>query len=143
MNALSFGSGVKTYTVNETCEISFNPASSQFAQKLLDTVDRCQQVMDETKKKQAAVEADKAAVFELAAEQDGKISEHIDSLFGPGKSAQLFTWGPTAWSDGLPVWLNFCMAILDEVAQNVTQQQGQASERMQEYMKKYEKYQRK
>lgn len=142
MNALSFGNGSKTFVVNESVEISFNPASSQFCKELMDTVERCQQIMEQTKAQQERVEADKKAVFDIAQEQDAKICQQIDNLFGTGKAAQLFPWGATAWSDGLPVWLNFCLAVLDEVAQSVTEQQSKAEPRLQKYLDKYQKYQK-
>lgn len=143
MNNLSFGDGRKTYTVNGSVEICFNPASARFAGTLLDMVDHCQNIMNEVREKQLKVEADKAAVFELAKEQDDRIGAEIDSVFGTGKAAQLFPAGPTAWADGLPVWLNFSMAILDELNENINEQKQQAEPRLAEYMKKYEKYTRK
>ena len=47
MTELNFSTGVKTYTVNETCEISFNPTDSFFVERLFNTFDALDKKQEE------------------------------------------------------------------------------------------------
>ena len=140
MRELKFGGGNRTFTVNETTEITFNPAARQFIDKFLDTMESCIKISEQTDTQKARVEKDRRAVFEIGKEQDEKISAEIDGLFGQGKAAALFPWGPTAWADGLPEWLCFCLTILDTIKEEVSKQKSQGSPRLAEYMEKYKEY---
>lgn len=144
MNTLSFASGNKTYQVNDKVEISFNPASQRFVDEFMDYMDKCTELSQAAEDKKNKVENDKQAVREIGRELDREIAAAIDGMFGDGVAAALFPWGPaTAWGDGFPEWLNFSLAIMDEIAENTEEQHKQTDPRMQKYLDKYKRYQKK
>lgn len=142
METLQFDSGVKTYTVNGGATISFNPVDARFAHKMMDCIDHIQKRMEADKARQFDPE-DVEAVFSAVHERDAYIRAEIDSVFGDGISDQIFQGDICAQANGLPVWLNFTLAILDECDRSCKEQQSQGNPRMDAYMAKYRKYQRK
>lgn len=144
MSILAFASGNRTYQVNEKVCITFNPAAQQFAHSLMDMMDTCTKAAQEADTAKKRVEKDRKAVYEISVELDKKISEEIDALFGTGVAAALFPWGPaTAWGDGLPEWVNFCLAVMDEILTDTETQHSQTDPRLEKYMEKYKRYERK
>lgn len=144
MNTLAFASGNETYQVNDAVSITFNPASGQFAEAFLAKMDEFTKLTEKAEEETKRLSGDKQAVFEIGRELDHKIAEGIDQLFGAGVSAALFPWGPaTAWAEGLPVWVNFCMAILEEMERATESQKQQTDPRIAKYVERYKRYQKK
>lgn len=138
MGELRFNTGVLVWNVNDTTEISFNPASQQFIERFLDMMEKCLKINEaEDGKKDGK---DRREAFRTGRKKDAEISAEIDGLFGDGKAAQLFTWGPTAWADGVPVWFRFAMEILRVIKGEVTTQKAQTSSRLEEYMEMFKEY---
>lgn len=139
MRELSFATGLVSYKVNGGAEIRFNPADSAFVGRLFNTFDGLAKRQD-----QAEIENQEMSGAELfaAAEQRNKeMRQEIDSIFGEPVCEKVFgNQDVYALADGLPLWCNFLMAVIDEVDASVTAQQNQASPRVQHYMAKYAKY---
>ena len=113
MKELSIGTGVVTYSLNGACEVSFNPTDSVFIEKLFnafDTLDKRQ----ESYKDEVSKNADKRELFVIARKMDGEMREIINDVFDVDVCSALFgDMNVYALSDGLPVWANLMLTIMD------------------------------
>lgn len=137
MKELNFETGLVTYSINGRCELSFNPTDSTFVEKLFnafDTLDKKQ----EAYKAEAEKTANKREVFETARKMDEEMRDIINEVFGLDVCAPLFgEMNVYALADGLPVWSNLMLAIMDEVDTTFAREQKQTNSRISKYTKKY------
>lgn len=137
MPELNFDTGVVNFSVNGKCEISFNPTDSAFIEKLFGAFDDLDKRQDSYK---AEIEkmGDKRDIFDFARKRDAEMREIIDSVFGSGVSAALFGgMNVYAMADGLPVWCNLMLAVMDEVDTTFAREQKRTNPRIQKYTAKY------
>lgn len=139
MTELNFDTGRVTYTINENCEVSFNPTDSAFAERLFkafETLDNRQ----ESYKAEIEKVANKREIFDLSRKLDGEMREVVNGVFETDVCTALFG-GMNVYSlaDGLPVWCNLLLAVMDEVDTSFTREQKAMNPRVQKYVKKYHK----
>lgn len=139
MKELSIGTGVVTYSLNGTCEVSFNPTDSVFIEKLFnafDTLDNRQ----ESYKDEVSKNADKRELFVIARKMDGEMREIINDVFDEDVCSALFgDMNVYALSDGLPVWANLMLTIMDEIDTTFAREQKATNPRISKYTKKYQR----
>lgn len=137
MAELNFDTGIVTFTVNGKCDITFNPTDSVFVEKLFnafDTLDKKQ----ESYKAEIERMVDKREVFEIARRRDKEMREIVDGVFGRPVCAALFDeMNVYAMADGLPVWCNFMLAVMDVVDTTFAREQKATNPRIAKYTKKY------
>lgn len=140
MGTLNFQTGRKTYTVNGGCEISFDPADIGFVNRLFDLFGKLEKQRDEQPLKAGTA-------FAYAAQRDRELRAEIDALFDEPVCEKIF--GRTnvlSPSGGLPVAMNFLLALIDEVdaaSEAETKPNARVDAYIQKYEKKYGKYVRK
>lgn len=143
MKELQFDTGLVTYKVNGTCEITFNPGDIGFVKKLFDLFDRLSNRQD-TAEKESEKDVDGRKLFEMTEKWDAEMRSDIDQLFGENVSRALFPQVSVfALAGGFPLWANFLMAIIDEIDGNLAQEEQKARARVDKYMQKYKAYKRK
>ena len=136
--ALSFATGLVTYDLNGKVELTFNPTDSAFVERLFNT-------FDELDKKQEAYKAEvekakKREIFDIARKRDAEMREMIDGALGiPVCDAVFGTMNVYALADGLPVWANLLLAIMDEIDTVFAREQKQSNVRIRKYSEKYKK----
>ncbi|BAK99014.1 hypothetical protein OBV_18160 [Oscillibacter valericigenes Sjm18-20] len=139
MAELKFETGIVTFSINGVCDISFNPTDSAFVEKLFnafDTLDKRQ----EAYKAEIEKTANKREVFGTARKMDAEMREIIDGVFDRPVCADIFGgMNVYALADGLPVWCNFMMAIIDETDTTFAREQKATNPRIAKYTKKYHK----
>lgn len=138
MPELKFETGVVTFMVNGKCEVSFNPTDSAFVEKLFnafDTLDKRQ----ERYKEQISSAKDNREVFQVARSQDAEMREIIDGVFGPVSKELFGDMNVYALADGLPVWANLMLAVMDEVDTSFAREQKKTNPRVAKYTAKYKK----
>ena len=139
MNTLNFDTGVVTFSVNGKAEVSFNPTDSNFVEKLytaFEALDKKQ----ESYKAQIEKIADKKEIFDFARERDTEMRDVIDGLFGVKISEAVFGgMNVYAMSNGLPVWCNLMLAVMDEVDTTFAREQKATNPRIAKYTAKYHK----
>ena len=139
MKELSIGTGVVTYSLNGACEVSFNPTDSVFIEKLFnafDTLDKRQ----ESYKDEVSKNADKRELFVIARKMDGGMREIINDVFDVDVCSALFgDMNVYALSDGLPVWANLMLTIMDEIDTTFAREQKATNPRISKYTKKYQR----
>lgn len=143
MKELNFESGLVTYSLNGKCEVIFNPSDSNFVERLysaFEDLDKKQEGYKATIEKMA----NKREIFEFARERDAEMREIIDGLFGVPVSDALFGgMNVYALANGLPVWCNLMLAVMDEVDSTYVREQKATNPRIAKYTAKYQKYQKK
>ena len=143
MKELNFESGLVTYSLNGKCEVIFNPSDSNFVERLysaFEDLDKEQEGYKATIEKMA----NKREIFEFARERDSEMREIIDGLFGVPVSDALFGgMNVYALANGLPVWCNLMLAVMDEVDSTYAREQKATNPRIAKYTAKYQKYQKK
>lgn len=137
MSQLNVATGLVTYTINGNCEISFNPADADFAGRVVGAFEKINDICRKTK---LEPERSVPEFMTTTSKLDTEIRQEIDLLFGEPVCEKVF--GRTnviSLANGLPIWANFLMAIIDEMDRAITAEKKQASPRAKYYIDKYEK----
>ena len=137
MPELKFETGLVTYDLNGKCEVSFNPTDINFVERLyavFETLDKKREAYEAQVKKMA----NKREIFDLARELDKEIREMIDGLFGQPVSGCVFgNMSAYALADGLPVWANMLLAVMDNTDSAYAREQKLTNPRIAKYTAKY------
>lgn len=139
MKELVFDTGLVTFSLNGACEVTFNPTDSEFVKRLFDafnTLDGKQ----EAYKAEIEKIADKKQIFEIAQQRDKEMREIIDGVFEkPVADAVFGSMNVYAMANGLPVWANLILAIMDEIDTTFAREQKATDARIKKYTAKYHK----
>jgi hypothetical protein len=139
MKQLNFSSGTKIYTVNDSGEISFNPSDPEFVERLHGTFESLEKRQRDYEKKMRALTEPKK-IFEFARKLDREMRDAIDGIFQSPVSAIVFpNISVYSLAEGLPIWCNFILAIIDEVDASMSGDEKLSTERIKKYTSKYHK----
>ncbi len=141
MEKISFATSVKEYSLNDVCTVVFSPTDSFFAEKLFQVFDLLSAKQDERdeRMKQAA---GKKEIFEVGRAIDTEMREMLNGVFGKDVCTSLFPdRNVYARADGLPEWCNLLLATMDAMDESLTAEEKAVNPRVQQYVKKYQKYQ--
>ena len=139
MKELNFETGRVTYKVNGGAELTFNPSDIGFVEKLFNTFDKLAKRQDDAENENRHAEG--AELFEIARRRNNEMRMEIDAIFEEPVCEKIF--GKTnvfAIADGMPLWCNFLMAIIDEIDVTTAGIQQQSNDRVRMYTAKYAKY---
>lgn len=132
MGALNFQNLKKTYTVNDSVEIHFNPADINFVNRMFDLMNLLE------KKQKEAPPSSPEDIFTVAVKRDTEMREAIDKAFEEPVCDKVFgTTNVFTLAGGLPICMNFLMAVIDEI-DAAADTERQISPAAAEYLKKYE-----
>lgn len=141
---LNISTGLKEYNITDEhgetkCTVYFNPTDPGFAQRLYDAFASLDK-KDEQYHQRIAEENDATKVFEIARQMDAEMRKTIDGLFEPGVCDAIFgSISVYAWADGLPLWANFLLSIMDEMDEALAREKKASDPRLAKYTKKYGK----
>ena len=156
MQELNFATGKVKYKVNGGAAIEVNPTDTEFSRRVLDIFRDLSGKQEEYAKaltadepdmeaalgdpdaaKQAVAQADN--VLDTVAKMDKDMRAAIDSAFeAPGTADAVFgTASLYAYADGLPLWANFLMAVIDEMPASAEKQAQMTDPRIRKYVGKY------
>lgn len=136
MKTLKIETGKQQYDLSGKVTVEFSPTD-------LDFINRLFQVLQKVEEKQKDTEAElknaqPTEIFEIARHHDSEIREMVDGLFGVSVCEPLFgTMNTFARSDGLPLWANLLLSIMDECYDNIPNEDAATKMRMERYTKKY------
>lgn len=137
MNTLNFDTGVVTFNVNDRAEVSFNPTDSNFVERLFSAFDGLDKRQDAYKEEVSRI-ADKRKIFELTRRLDEEMREMIDGIFQQPVCESLFgSMNVYALADGLPVWCNFLLVVMDQIDTTFAREQKAQNPRIAKYTAKY------
>lgn len=137
MAELNFSTGLVTFNVNGAVELCFNPTDAAFVERLYSTFDALDKKQDEYK-----AEAEKATgkrdIFDVARKWDAEMRTMIDEALGAEVCGPLFgSMNVYAMADGLPVWANLMLSIMDQVDSSFASEQAKTDSRIKKYTSKY------
>ncbi len=139
MKELKIATGVETYKLNDSVEVSFNPTDASFGEKLFnafDTLDKRQ----ESYKAEVGKAEGKRELFDVVRKLDGEMREIINDVFEFDVCSGLFgELNVYALAEGLPLWANLLLAIMDEMDETVMREKKAMNPRIAKYTKKYHK----
>lgn len=139
MADIRFETGVVSFNLNDLVEVSFNPTDSAFVEKIFDTFNELDKKQDAYK---AEIEkcADKKEIFEIARRRDAEMREMVDDLFGTPVCNALFgSMNVYALADGLPVWCNLMLAVIDQIDTTFSREQKRTNPRISKYTERWKK----
>lgn len=137
--ALQFDTGLVTYNVNGKTELTFNPADVAFIDRLYSIVEQLDAKQSGYKEEIEAVKETKE-VFEVSRKIDREMREIIDSAFNIPVCDAIFDGMSVyaiATNTGLPVWMNFILAIFDESDAAMHSAEKRGRDRLAKYTSKY------
>lgn len=158
MNELKFDTGLITYKVNGGAEISFNPTDTEFSKKILgifrDLTDKQEQYRKllradtETPDVSTALDDPEAAkklsdqadsILNAIKKMDQDMREAIDNAFGEAGTADAVFGSASlyAYANGLPLWANFLLAVIDEMPASTEKQASLTDPRLRAQVGKY------
>ena len=139
MDAIRFETGVKKYSLNGTVDVFFNPTDAEFARRVYQTFDELDKKQDYYKEEVRKISGS-AKIFDFAKERDAEMRAMVDGVFGAPVCDALFgSMSVYALADGLPVWCNLMLAIMDELDSGFSREQKATNARVQKYTSKYHK----
>lgn len=137
MADIQFATGLVDYNLNGRCTVSFNPTDSAFVERLFNTFDTLDKKQEAYKAEIERI-ADKKEIFRIACERDAEMRKMIDGVFGAPVCAALFDgMNVYAMADGLPVWCNLMLAVMDEIDTSFAREQKLTNPRISKYTAKY------
>lgn len=136
MNELKLNPNVEEYSINGGAVVlRFNPFDSGFIERFNDAFKDLSETQDEFAK---AASLDDEAFFQTANATDKKMRGVLNELFGEDICTPI--WGNmhvTALSEGLPLWFNLMMALIDEIDNSRKNVPTVRSARLDKYTAKY------
>lgn len=142
MPALEFSTGLVSYElpgVNGPVSITFNPTDAAFMERLYNTFEALDKA-DEQRKAELEKVKGTREIFDMARKWDKEMRSMVDEAMGAPVSETLFGgMNVYALGDGLPVWANLLLTVMDEIDATFVREQAQSGSRIQKYTAKYRK----
>lgn len=139
MTELNFSTGRRTFNLNGVVEVSFNDTDATFVEGLYNVFSRLDEKQDRYTNRVEKM-ADKKEVFSLMRELDEEIREDINDLFDKDVCTPLFgNMNVFALADGLPLWANLMLAIMEQVDSAFSREQKATNPRVQKYTAKWQR----
>lgn len=133
MAEIRFETGEERFDLNGKCQVCFNPTDPGFAERLCGVFARMEQLHAE-----GADEAD--GTFDRGRALDREMREQIDGLFGAPVCEALFgDMNVCALAQGLPVWCNLLLAVMDVIREAVEARSAEMNPRIAAYTARYAK----
>lgn len=139
MADIRFETGIVSFNLNDSVEVAFNPTDSAFVEKIFDTFNELDKKQDAYK---AEIDkcADKKEIFEIARRRDAEMREMVDGLFEKPVCSALFgSMNVYALADGLPVWCNLMLAVIDQIDTTFSREQKRTNPRIAKYTERWKK----
>lgn len=138
MAELNINLGVEEYVINGKTKIYLNPTDPAFVGKMYARFTELEAQDKEWRGKMASLE--NAAVLQAWEEGDAIFRGAVDDLLGDGTCASICgSISVLALSDGLPLWMNIMLAIIDMMDSAVAREQKATNPKLQKYLSKYHK----
>lgn len=136
---LHVDSGLKEYNINGKATVLFNPTDPNFIEKVFSVFNDLDTKHEEYSKA-IQEETDGVKIFELARKMDREMRGKIDEALGAEVCGPVFgEISMYAASDGLPLWANLLLAIIDEMDDAFAREKKAANPRIQKYTAKFQR----
>lgn len=138
MADIRFETGLKEFNINGAVTVRFSPTDMNFIEKVygaMENIDKRQE-----KYREEIQNLEDAAVFNLARRVDEEAREEINAVFGSDICTPVFGGlSLYALADGLPLWANLLLAIMDQFEGALAEEKKKTNPRIAKYIAKYKK----
>lgn len=139
MLQLNLETGVQEISLNGKVSVFLNLTDIDFVERIFNAFDDMEQ-KQEKYQKMLDGQDDARVLFKTAREMDAEMRETINGLFGLDVCTPLFgTMNVYARADGLPLWVNLIMAIIEQMDDTVTAEKKKQNPKLQKYLAKLDK----
>ena len=139
MATLNVTTGLKEYDINGKVTVLINPTDPTFMERLYDMLIALEKKDDEYRIRKKT-ETDAKKLFELAREMDSEMREMINGTLGQDVCDPVFgSVNMYAIADGLPLWANLLLAIIEEMDGAFEQEKKISESRIKKYTTKFNK----
>lgn len=140
MRELNFNSGIESFSVNGVKNaLRFNPTDIELLRKIYVSM----KDLEAKQKERNSAQSDSDDIIDTlnkAKQLDTEMRGIIDGVFGDGLCNKIFgDVSLYASADGLPVWQNFILAVIDLFDEATKREAALSNEKIQKYVKKYHK----
>ncbi len=138
MPKIEFNTGLVEYEINGQAKVVFNPTDAGFIERIFDAFDELDR-QQEAYSAEIEAQTDNAGVFRVARKMDSEMRARIDAAFGAPGTAEAVFGGVNVYAlaDGLPVWCNLMLAVIDEMDTGFAREKKASNPRVQKYLAKY------
>ena len=136
---LDFSTGIQECTINGKCTVYVNFTDPAFIESVFNAFDTIDGIAE---KYEPQIENAKSGeeVFSLARARDKETREVINEIFGEDVCSPIFgKMQLSAAADGLPLWVNLLLAIVDNMDTTLSLEKKQTNPRVKKYIEKYNK----
>ena len=141
MADIRFDTGVQSFQINGGVSVEFNPTDSDFAKKLYTLFEELEARQREYASR-VENETDTKKFLEMADQFDAEIREKIDAVFGKPVCAEVFKTNAMALANGLPVWANLMLAVIDQMDAGFDLEKTRLNPRVKQYTDRWAKRKR-
>ena len=135
---IQVNTGLQKFNLGGKVVVEFNPTDMAFAEKIYKTFEELDKKQQEYKDRIPTLEDEQ--IFEFGREIDGEMRTAINNLFGIDVMTPLIgDMNVYALADGLPIWANIILAVMDTMEVQITDEQKKSQARINKYTKKYHK----
>lgn len=141
---LDFDDGLVAFKVKGgKVTLTFNPTDAAFFGKVYNAFDHLNQKQKQYDQESKDLQGKEA--FEFISKIGNEMRATIDSVFNPVSDVEsvcdalIGDMNPYSYGDGLPVWTNFLLAVMDKADTSIKQQKELTNPRVQKYTSKYHK----
>ena len=130
---IKVNTGLVDYDLGGKVTVSLNPTDVMFGDKLFDAIDELCNISDEP------LPDDTKEMLTVLLDRDKRAREIIDNLFGKEVCRPLYdTISVFAIADGLPLWANLLIAILEQMQTGAEKRYAEVEKKIKKYTAKYE-----
>lgn len=139
MTNLNFNDGRKTFLVNGTVEITFNPSDFGLISRMSEVMDNISEIEKKYEIFENETDDIKALGIKMA-EFDREVREQLDQLFGAEISDKLFgTTNCMSCAGGQPICINFAEAVFPVIAKEIEAEKKKAEKKINKYVSQVKK----
>lgn len=141
MPNLQVNLGVEEYSLNDRVTVSFNPTDMAFTERLTKAFEELEALQEKARDLVAAIDGDDPRpLFQELRAIDAGMRRAVDRLFDQEVADALFRDVRLyAASEGLPVWNNLLLALVDEIDAAYRREKKAMDARIKKYTEKFEK----
>lgn len=138
MADIRFDTGLKKFNINGATEVCFAPTDMNFIEKVYSAMERLDEKQGEYKDIFAT--AKDTEIFDLVRRMDADARAEINSIFETDICTPVFgQMNLFTVAEGLPVWANFILALIDELDGAFAEEKKKTNPRIQKYTAKYKR----
>ena len=143
MEKLNISTGIKEYSLNDKVSVWFNPTDADFMTRVFDTFEALEKKQDEYANAIAKTKTTRESL-KVMADMNEEMRGLLAELFGVDIVTPLIgSANVYAFSEGMPIWANIMLAILDKMEGEHAEQIKLSKKRMAKYTAKYADHKKK